>query len=125
MANQTKTNWNSPDYFRILDEANNSTGSVITNQSLQYQIEVSRNDTVKPGYESGSNFMLLMEDFGEYFYNYNGSGNIGNNSSVGFDFQSNCSISNATCVTEATSGKFIIFIHFSSYCVHRNWCNSE
>lgn len=107
MANQTKTNWNSPDYFRILDEANNSTGSIITNQSLQYQIDVNRNDTVKSGYETGSNFMLLLEDFGEYFYNYNGSGNIGNNNSVGFEFQTNCSITNSTCVTEVATGKKI------------------
>lgn len=109
MTNHTKTNWNSPDYFRILDEANNSTGSIITNQSLQYQIDVNRNDTAKPGYESGSNFMLLLEDFGEYFYNYNGSGTIGNNSSVGFEFQTNCSITNSTCVTEGSTGKANFF----------------
>ncbi len=112
MANQTKTNWN--DYFRILDEANNSTGSTITNQSLQYQIDSNRNDSAKPGYESGSNFMLLLEDFGEYFYNYNGTGNVGNNDSVGFDFQTNCSITNSSCVTEGSTGKIFFFFNFYS-----------
>lgn len=106
MTNQTKTNWNSPDYFRILDEANNSTaGSILANQSFQYQVD--RNDSAKPGFETGSNFMLLLEDFGEYFYNYNGSGGtiVGNNNSIGFEFQTNCSITNSTCVTEGSTGK--------------------
>ncbi|XP_037039796.1 dopamine D2-like receptor isoform X2 [Bradysia coprophila] len=103
MTNQT--NWNSPDYFRILDEANNSTGSIITNQSLQYQVDGS-NNSAKPGFETGSNFMLLLEDFGEYFYNYNGSGNTGNNNSVGFEFQTNCSITNSTCVTEGSTAQY-------------------
>lgn len=110
MTNQTKANWNSPDYFRILDEANNSSGSIAANQSLQYQVDVNRNDSAKPGFETGSNFMLLLEDFGEYFYNYNGSGNIANNNSVGFEFQTNCSIPNSTCVTEGSTGKCYVTI---------------
>lgn len=49
------------------------------------------NDSIKANYETGSNFMLLLEDFGEYFYNYNGSqGNDPNNGSAGFEFQANC-----------------------------------
>lgn len=114
MATQSTNNWNSPDYFRLLDEANNasesSSVSPLANQSVPYQIEVniSGSDDIKPSYETGSNFMLLLEDFGEYFYNYNGSGgNVGNNSSAGYDFQTNCSFSNSSCV-ELSGGKYIL-----------------
>lgn len=77
--------------------------STVTNQSLEYQFDYGThsNDSVKQNYEAGSNFMLLLEDFGEYFYNYNGSnGGIsvnGSNSNTGFDSQTNCSIANSTC----------------------------
>lgn len=50
------------------------------------------NDSAKISYESGSNFMLLLEDFGEYFYNYNGSDY--NSSTI---YQANCSLANSTC----------------------------
>lgn len=53
----------------------------------------SNNDSAKLSYESGSNFMLLLEDFGEYFYNYNGSDF---NSTLN-EYQANCSLSNRTC----------------------------
>lgn len=138
-------NWNSPDYFRLLDEANNGTsitssnssnsrnfsnissnsfsvsgisGNVIntnlslstTNQTIasttfQYQIDVNRSGDgggARPSYETGSNFMLLLEDFGEYFYNYNGTGIT--NTSAGYEFQTNCSVSNSSCV-ELSGGK--------------------
>lgn len=51
------------------------------------------NDSAKIAYESGSNFMLLLEDFGEYFYNYNGSDY---NSTISI-YQTNCSLTNSTC----------------------------
>ncbi|XP_055912479.1 dopamine D2-like receptor isoform X2 [Eupeodes corollae] len=53
----------------------------------------------------GSTFMLLLEDFGEYFYNYNGSRVSGTTMSSGFnftefDYRNNCT-GNGTC-TEST-----------------------
>ncbi|XP_058823981.1 dopamine D2-like receptor [Topomyia yanbarensis] len=50
----------------------------------------------------GSNFMLLLEDFGEYFYNYNGSGPpndtlLGTGTSES-GFQINCTLANTTCI---------------------------
>lgn len=51
------------------------------------------NDSAKISYESGSNFMLLLEDFGEYFYNYNGSDY---NSTISI-YQNNCSLTNSSC----------------------------
>lgn len=82
--------------------------SSMSNQSLQYQFDsgTHSNDSIRQNYEAGSNFMLLLEDFGEYFYNYNGSNGIGGNggvgggtngSSIGYEFQTNCSIANSTC----------------------------
>lgn len=80
--------------------------STITNQSLEYQFDYGThsNDSVKQNYEAGSNFMLLLEDFGEYFYNYNGSNGVGggissngSNGNTGFESQTNCSIANSTC----------------------------
>lgn len=171
MANHsTNLNWNSPDYFKLLDDAggggvgsngisggvaalngnnvangnnlnfgsfdfygnsltngigsnNNGTTTVSTvssppssasssssviNQTFQYQYQYdygSEAHSNKSNYDGGSNFMLLMEDFSAYFYNYNGSvgsgiGTTGStlnaNSSIGLDFQ-NCSIANSTC----------------------------
>lgn len=105
MANQT-ANWNSPDYFRLLDEANNggtngtATAAAAFNQSLPYRLDGNRTDAVaKPNYETGSNFMLLLEDFGEYFYNYNGSGPIGVSNNT--EFPNNCT--NSTCGEMGTS----------------------
>ena len=59
------------------------------------------NDSAKISYESGSNFMLLLEDFGEYFYNYNGSDY---NSTISI-YQANCSLTNSTC-GDVTARKF-------------------
>lgn len=52
------------------------------------------NDPARMSVEAGSNFVLLFEDFGEYFYNYNGSGF--NESSIS-TLPYNCSIANASC----------------------------
>lgn len=79
------------------------------NQTLYYQVKTnstsvlrtSDNDTdAKAAIESGSNFMLLFEDFGEYFYNYNGTGfNESSISQIPF----NCSVNNGTCPSTTES----------------------
>ncbi|XP_059607722.1 dopamine D2-like receptor isoform X2 [Phlebotomus argentipes] len=52
-------------------------------------------------FDTGTNFMLLLEEFGEYFYNYNGTDEdlAGANNFTGtdFDFPLNCSLLNTTC----------------------------
>lgn len=53
--------------------------------------------------EGGSNFMLLFEDFGEYFYNYNGTGF--NESSIS-TLPNNCSLTNTSC-PDSTNGKYL------------------
>lgn len=141
MANQSLlgggSNWNSPDYFRLLDEANNNNANNINsnnisvngnngsindtitgggngvNQSFQYQMDFNRSNSARPSYETGSNFMLLLEDFGEYFYNYNGTGLIGSNS-TGYEFQTNCSISNSSC-TEIGSCEYLLSFYLTYY----------
>lgn len=60
------------------------------------------NDSAKISYESGSNFMLLLEDFGEYFYNYNGSDF---NSSISI-YQANCSLTNSTSCNDVSARKY-------------------
>lgn len=86
-----------------------SSPSTMINQTFQYQYQYdygTEPHNNKSNYDGGSNFMLLMEDFSAYFYNYNGSvgsgiGTTGStinlNGSIGFDLQNNCSIANATC----------------------------
>lgn len=67
--------------------------------------EGSRNDTRigsggERGEPGGSNFMLLLEDFGEYFYNYNGTGPPNDTLGLGgtsTDFPINCTVANSTC----------------------------
>lgn len=66
------------------------------------------NDSAKISYESGSNFMLLLEDFGEYFYNYNGSDY---NSSISI-YQANCSLTNSSLCSEANARKLTLFCLF-------------
>jgi hypothetical protein len=63
------------------------------------------NDSAKISYESGSNFMLLLEDFGEYFYNYNGSDY---NSSISI-YQANCSLTNSTSCGDVTARESSFF----------------
>lgn len=55
----------------------------------------------------GGNFQLVLEEFGQYFYNFNGTsgGGAGGSSGLDFiggnfsnyDFSSNCSLANSTC----------------------------
>lgn len=86
-----------------------SSSVTMINQTFQYQYQYdygTESHTNKSNYDGGSNFMLLMEDFSAYFYNYNGSvgsgigttGSTANvNGSIGYELQNNCSIANATC----------------------------
>lgn len=78
------------------------------NQSFQYDYvnDMPTNGTgsTRLGYDSGSNYMLLVEDFSTYFHNYNDSMGIGigttgptNLNATGLDFQPNCSLTNSTC----------------------------
>jgi hypothetical protein len=54
--------------------------------------------------------MLLLEDFGEYFYNYNGSDY---NSSISI-YQANCSLTNSSLCSEANARK-LFFPFFACY----------
>lgn len=67
------------------------------------------NDSAKISYESesGSNFMLLLEDFGEYFYNYNGSDY---NSSISI-YQTNCSLTNSSLCGDINAREFSINLY--------------
>lgn len=125
--NSSNLFWNSPDYFKLFEATNynfslgndstninymdtNSGGgsgsanntayaSTQSNQTFQYLIDVgaNTNDSAKQTFDTGSSFMLLLEDFGEYFYNYNGSATNATGNNVSFEFQTNCSSANATC----------------------------
>lgn len=86
---------NKSDISDLYDE--NKSNHYLINTSYNNNLNV--NDSAKISYESGSNFMLLLEDFGEYFYNFNTSDF--NSSST--TFQTNCSALNVTCVEERTS----------------------
>lgn len=101
--------------FNYMDGINGGNGSNIgngsayttnvnnnNNQTFQYLIDVGahNNDSSKQTFDTGSSFMLLLEDFGEYFYNYNGSAGNGSANNVSFEFQSNCSSTNSTCPDE-------------------------
>lgn len=101
----------------IADIAVNATTAVIDENvsnnasSLYYQVKSSANDTedsvgdpnaAKASVEGG-NFMLLFEDFGEYFYNYNGTGF--NESSIS-NLPFNCTgINNGTNCTNTQESK--------------------
>lgn len=73
---------------------------------------------VELNFRGGSNFMLLLEDFGEYFYNFNGTsdasgGGVGgggdaaySNFNGSYDLQTNCSLANSTCGVEALPSKW-------------------
>lgn len=77
--------------FNINDNINNNN---LDNIDITSNINNNKNNSAKLSYEGGSNFMLLLEDFGEYFYNYNGSGF---NETTYIGYQTNCSLVNSTC----------------------------
>lgn len=99
------------------------------NQTFQYQYQYDYGNephSNKSNYDSGSNFMLLMEDFSAYFYNYNGSvgsgiGTTGStiNATIGFELQTNCSIANSTCNDHL--GKYILaHLHNQIFAIRTN-----
>lgn len=93
--------------LRSLSQHNaNSSSSSSSDQVFNSNFS-NMNDSAKIPYESGSNFMLLLEDFGEYFYNYNGSDY--QNSSISI-YQSNCSLPNSTCpdTTSNETSEYIV-----------------
>jgi hypothetical protein len=85
-------------------------------QQQQQQLQLPQNYSEKNDSSSGrlsyegSSFMLLFEDFGEYFYNYNGTGY--NETTNGLP--RNCSLANSTC-EEAKDGEFFTYISISNY----------
>lgn len=93
------------------------------NQSFQYQydyindtpINGTANARMGGGYESGSTYMLLVDDFSTYFHNSNDSLGIGIGTTgptlnvTGFDL-TNCSLINSTC-NDNVLGEFLVFLH--------------
>lgn len=77
---------------------------------LYYQLSSNASDSDRAGYEPGSNFMLLFEDFGEYFYNFNGSVTTVNSTSDEYDFHTNCSLGNSTCGNTTEGNYYTIFL---------------
>ena len=111
-TNHNTSNINNNSYNNISYNNLTSTISNNFNQSTLYQYKSinsnlssddnNYNDSAKISYESGSNFMLLLEDFGEYFYNYNGSDF---NSSISI-YQANCSLTNSTSCNDVSACKY-------------------
>ncbi|XP_055380597.1 probable serine/threonine-protein kinase clkA [Condylostylus longicornis] len=120
------------DNNNLIDESNDNNNniggvSIIGNRNLGSNgfngLSNSNNNNNNGNGASGSNFMLLFEDFGEYFYNYNSSNSLGINNNDGiligngnggiigatsstsinitdYDLQTNCSSVNATCTID-------------------------
>lgn len=99
--NSTINSFNQSTLYQFKSLSNNASSDEIINTSL-----TNINDSAKISYESGSNFMLLLEDFGEYFYNYNGSDF---NSTISI-YQANCSLTNSSC-GEVSTRKFLPHSH--------------
>uniref|UniRef100_A0A1B0FK81 G-protein coupled receptors family 1 profile domain-containing protein n=1 Tax=Glossina morsitans morsitans TaxID=37546 RepID=A0A1B0FK81_GLOMM len=66
------------------------------------------NTILRDDLNGGSSFMLLLEDFGEYFYNYNGSSTVSGTTTnslniTNIDFHTNCTnLSNLTNLTTSS-----------------------
>jgi hypothetical protein len=97
---------NESDFINLNNDSYSNSSFLLRNTSFNNS-NFNINDSAKLSYESGSNFMLLLEDFGEYFYNYNGSDF---NSSVNI-YQPNCSLTNSTCEI-SSSGEYHFNITF-------------
>uniref|UniRef100_A0A1A9WVF7 G-protein coupled receptors family 1 profile domain-containing protein n=1 Tax=Glossina brevipalpis TaxID=37001 RepID=A0A1A9WVF7_9MUSC len=69
---------------------------------------VGTNTILRDDLNGGSSFMLLLEDFGEYFYNYNGSSTVSGTTTnslniTNIDFHTNCTnLSNLTNLTTSS-----------------------
>lgn len=90
------SNQSSPTLSLLKSLSNHTTtnGSGGSDQIFNSNFSNNMNDSAKIPLESGSNFMLLLEDFGEYFYNYNGSDYQNSTISI---YPSNCSLPNSNC----------------------------
>ena len=95
--------YNSSDFYE-----NGTSNEFLEINDANQAYDDSNNDSAKLSYESGSNFMLLLEDFGEYFYNYNGSDF---NSTLN-EYQANCSLSNRTC-EDVNASKYFLLINYN------------
>lgn len=100
--NSTINSLNQSALYQFKSLSNNNSSSDDNNASF-----TNVNDSAKISYESGSNFMLLLEDFGEYFYNYNGSDF---NASISI-YQANCSLTNSSC-GDVSTRKFLMIVSF-------------
>lgn len=112
MANDTSINdWDSPDYFRLFINGGGGNNNLTpTDETTNFDLENITDNEINKKIGVGSNFMLLLEDFGEYFYNYNGSGQGQNLSHPDeFDFKTNCSAGNSTSCLEPLAGMFALF----------------
>lgn len=108
-SNYTNSNSNNNKYFNYtaINSFNQSTLYQYRNLSSNASSDDNNyNDSAKISYESGSNFMLLLEDFGEYFYNYNGSDY---NSSTSI-YQANCSLTNSSSCGDINARKSNFYI---------------
>lgn len=110
--NSTINSFNQSTLYQFKSLSHNASSDDINNNNNSNNSYNNVNDSAKVSYESGSNFMLLLEDFGEYFYNYNGSDF---NSTISI-YQANCSLTNSTCV-EVASRKF----HTNLYSLVLKW----
>lgn len=111
--------------------ANNGTSnaaypSIQANQTFQYLIDdgANTNDSARQAFDTGSSFMLLLEDFGEYFYNYNGTANNASSNNGSFEYQSNCSSGNATCGGD-DAGKQNDFRRLIFLPIHWRWHDND
>lgn len=106
--NNSNTNTNHSSNNYTINSFNQSTYDQLRNLSGNGSDDnnLNLNDSAKIAYESGSNFMLLLEDFGEYFYNVNGSDY---NSTISI-YQNNCTLTNSSC-SDINERKFISTVY--------------
>lgn len=122
MSNDTSINdWDSPDYFRLFINGGSGNNNLTpTDETTNFDLENITDNEINKKIGVGSNFMLLLEDFGEYFYNYNGSGQQNLSHSDDFEFK-NCSAGNSTNCVESLAGMYtfflfyLLFIYFCSF----------
>lgn len=111
MSNDTSINdWDSPDYFRLFINGGSGNNNLTpTDETTNFDLENITDNEINKKIGVGSNFMLLLEDFGEYFYNYNGSGQQNLSHLEDFDFKTNCSAGNSTDCNNPLAGMYFLF----------------
>lgn len=96
LSYHNSSNQSSPTLSLLKSLSHHTTnGSGGSDQIFNSNFSNNMNDSAKIPLESGSNFMLLLEDFGEYFYNYN-NGSDYQNTTISI-YPSNCSLPNSNC----------------------------